>query len=206
MKISYAITVCNEFVEIQQLINHLLTNKRHRDEIIILFDSNNGSLKVEEFLRSKSVNGEFNWFPYPFNGHFAEMKNFLTSMCKGDYIFQIDADEIPNPILIKNLPEILEGNEVDIVLTPRINTVKGITQKHINKWGWRVNENNWINFPDYQWRIYKNNSKIKWINKVHEKLIGYKTISHLPTEKEWCLIHEKSIERQEKQNKFYSEI
>ena len=180
MKISYAITVCNEFVEIQQLINQLLTNKRHRDEIIILFDSNNGSLKVEEFLRAKSVNGEFNWFPYPFNGHFAEMKNFLTSMCKGDYIFQIDADEIPNPILIKNLPEILEGNEVDIVLTPRINTVKGITQKHINKWGWRVNENNWINFPDYQWRIYKNNSKIKWINKVHEKLIGYKTISHLP--------------------------
>lgn len=206
MKISYAITVCNEFVEIQQLINHLLTNKRHRDEIIILFDSNNGSLKVEEFLRAKSVNGEFNWFPYPFNGHFAEMKNFLTSMCKGDYIFQIDADEIPNPILIKNLPEILEGNEVDIVLTPRINTVKGITQKHINKWGWRVNENNWINFPDYQWRVYKNNSKIKWINKVHEKLIGYKTISHLPQSQEWCLIHDKTIEKQEKQNNFYDTL
>ena len=206
MKISYAITVCNEFVEIQQLINQLLTNKRHRDEIIILFDSNNGSLKVEEFLRAKSVNGEFNWFPYPFNGHFAEMKNFLTSMCKGDYIFQIDADEIPNPILIKNLPEILEGNEVDIVLTPRINTVKGITQKHINKWGWRVNENNWINFPDYQWRIYKNNSKIKWINKVHEKLIGYKTISHLPQSQEWCLIHDKTIEKQEKQNNFYDTL
>jgi GT2 family glycosyltransferase len=206
MKISYAITVCNEFVEIQQLINHLLTNKRHRDEIIILFDSNNGSLKVEEFLRAKSVNGEFNWFPYPFNGHFAEMKNFLTSMCKGDYIFQIDADEIPNPILIKNLPEILEGNEVDIVLTPRINTVKGITQKHINKWGWRINENNWINFPDYQWRIYKNNSKIKWINKVHEKLIGYKTISHLPQSQEWCLIHDKTIEKQEKQNNFYNTL
>jgi len=206
MKISYAITVCNEFVEIQQLINHLLTNKRHRDEIIILFDSNNGSLKVEEFLRAKSVNGKFNWFPYPFNGHFAEMKNFLTSMCKGDYIFQIDADEIPNPILIKNLPEILEGNEVDIVLTPRINTVKGITQKHINKWGWRINENNWINFPDYQWRIYKNNSKIKWINKVHEKLIGYKTISHLPQSQEWCLIHDKTIEKQEKQNNFYNTL
>ena len=206
MKISYAITVCNEFVEIQQLINHLLTNKRHRDEIIILFDSNNGSPKVEEFLRAKSVNGEFNWFPYPFNGHFAEMKNFLTSMCKGDYVFQIDADEIPNPILIKNLPEILEGNEVDIVLTPRINTVKGITQKHINKWGWRVNENNWINFPDYQWRVYKNNSKIKWINKVHEKLIGYKTISHLPQSQEWCLIHDKTIEKQEKQNNFYDTL
>ena len=80
------------------------------------------------------------------------------------------------------------------------------TQKHINKWGWRVNENNWINFPDYQWRVYKNNSKIKWINKVHEKLIGYKTISHLPQSQEWCLIHDKTIEKQEKQNNFYDTL
>ena len=62
MKISYAITVCNEFVEIQRLVNFLVKHKRWDDEIIILFDSNNGSPSIEQFLRAKSVNGEFNWY------------------------------------------------------------------------------------------------------------------------------------------------
>ena len=34
MKISYAITVCNEFVEIQRLIHFLRKNKRQQDEIV----------------------------------------------------------------------------------------------------------------------------------------------------------------------------
>ena len=42
MKISYAITVCNEFEEIQRLVNFLLKNKRPEDEIIVLYDINNG--------------------------------------------------------------------------------------------------------------------------------------------------------------------
>jgi len=206
MKISYAIPVCNEFVEIQRLITFLLENKRQEDEIIVLFDSNNGSKSVEDFLRSKSINGEFNWVPYKFDGHFANMKNKLTSLCNGDYIYQIDADEMVNEYVLRLLPQVLEQNDVDVLMVSRINTVKGITQEHINKWGWKVTNQGWVNFPDPQFRIYRNNGKIKWKNKVHEVLEGYKTISHLPTEEEWCLIHEKSIERQEKQNKFYSEI
>ena len=206
MKISYAIPVCNEFVEIQKLITFLLENKRQEDEIIVLFDSNNGSKSVEDFLRSKSINGEFNWVPYKFDGHFADMKNKLTSLCNGDYIYQIDADEMVNEYVLRLLPQVLEQNDVDVLMVSRINTVEGITQEHIDKWGWKVTNQGWINFPVPQFRVYRNDEKIKWKNKVHEVLEGYKTISHLPTEKEWCLIHEKSIERQEKQNKFYSEI
>jgi GT2 family glycosyltransferase len=206
MKISYAITVCNEFQEIQRLINFLVKNKRSEDEIVILFDSINGTSDVEEFLRAKSVNGEFNWVPYKFDGHFANMKNHLTSLCNGDYIYQIDADEMVNEYVLRLLPQVLEVNDVDAILVPRINLVKGITEEHINKWRWRKNQDNWINFPDYQWRIYKNNSKIKWKNKVHEVLEGHKSVSHLPRESEWCLLHEKTIERQEKQNAYYNTL
>ena len=206
MKISYAIPVCNEFIEIQRLITFLLENKRQEDEIIVLFDSNNGSKSVEDFLRSKSINGEFNWVSYKFDGHFANMKNKLTSLCNGDYIYQIDADEMVNEYVLRLLPQVLEQNDVDVLMVSRINTVKGITQEHINKWGWKVTDQGWINFPDPQFRVYRNDKKIKWKNKVHEILEGYKTISHLPTEEEWCLIHEKSIERQEKQNSFYSTL
>ena len=206
MKISYAITVCNEFVEIQRLVNFLVKNKRHQDEIVILYDESNGDIEVENYLRSHSVNGEFNWHKGKFNNHFADWKNKLTSLCSGDYIYQIDADEMVSTYVLNFLPEVLLYNNVDVIQVPRINTVEGLTQEHINKWGWKINNEGWVNFPDFQWRVYKNDGKIKWINKVHEVLTGYKSVSYLPTEEPWCLQHPKTIEKQEKQNQYYETI
>ena len=206
MKISYAITVCNEFVEIQKLIPFLLKHKRHEDEIVVLYDSKNGDNRVEEFLRAKSINAEFQWFKDEFDGHFADWKNKLNSFCGGDYIFQIDADEIPNEVLIENLPEILKGNDVDVILVPRVNTVEGLTDEHIQKWRWNVDEKGWVNWPDFQYRIYKNSDDINWKNKVHEVLEGFKSISHLPMEEDLALYHPKEIKRQEKQNEYYDTL
>ena len=207
MKISYAITVCNEFVEIQKLLPFLLENKRDEDEITILFDVQGGSDKVEEYLRTKSVNSEFNWVKSNFKGHFADWKNYLTTLCSGDYIFQIDADEIPDWYLIQYLPEILQSNpDNEVYLVPRINTVEGLTDEHIKKWGWNVNKNGWVNWPDYQWRIWRNKPEIKWVNKVHERLEGFKTYSTLPQEPEFSLKHPKDIKRQEKQNDYYDTL
>ena len=207
MKISYAITVCNELKEIKRLIGYLVEGKRREDEIVILFDSKNGTKEVEEALDALNIVDWYKLHKAPFNNHFADWKNLLTSLCTGDYIYQIDADELINEDLFEYLPSILEQNEeVDVYRVPRINTVKGLTQEHIQKWGWRVDEKGWVNFPDYQWRIYKNNGKIKWKNKVHEVLEGYKTLTALPTEEIYCLIHEKTIERQEKQNSYYNTL
>lgn len=207
MKISYAITVCNEFLEIQKLVTFLLQTKRQEDEIVILYDQGNGDKGIEEYLRSKSVNGAFNWHSGTFESHFSDWKNKLTSLCNGDYIFNIDADEMPTEDLINNLPHILEINpKVDIFLVPRINTVEGLTQEHVNQWRWNVNEKGWVNFPDYQWRVYKNAPNIKWKNKVHEVLEGFKTSTLLPAEEEYCLYHPKTIDRQEKQNNYYNTL
>ena len=206
MKISYAVTVCNEFVEIQKLIPFLLKHKRHEDEIVVLYDSKNGSKSVEDFLRAKSVNGEFSWHGGEFDGHFANWKNKLTDLCNGDWIFQIDADEIPNEILITNLSDILEANSMDVILVPRVNTVDGLTDSHIQKWGWKVDEKGWVNWPDPQWRLYKNSDNIRWINKVHEKLDGYQTMSNLPWDEGLALYHHKNIDKQEKQNEYYDTL
>jgi hypothetical protein len=204
MKISYAITVCNEFVEIQKLIPFLLKNKRPEDEIVILYDENNGDPEIEEYLKINSINGEFNWYKDKFENHFADWKNKLTGLCSGDYIYQIDADEMVNEYILRLLPQILQYNDVDVVLVPRINKVEGLTQQHIDQWRWLVDEKGRINFPDYQWRIYRNTPEIKWKNKVHEVLDGYKTLSRLPDDDEFCLLHYKTIERQEKQNNYYN--
>ena len=207
MKITYAITVCNEFIEIQRLLNFLLEHKRYEDEIIVLYDQVNGDEEIETFLRAKSINLDFMWYPGNFNNHFADWKNKLTSLCSGDYIFQIDADELPNEYLIQYLPKIIQHNpDNEVYLVPRINTVNGLTNEHIQKWGWEVNDKGWVNFPDYQWRLWKNKPEIKWKNKVHEVLEGYKTYSVLPAEPEFSLKHPKSIDRQERQNAYYSTL
>jgi len=206
MTISYAITVCNEFIEIQRLLTFLLKNKRAEDNIVVLFDSKNGSTEIESYLRNLSEHNNFAWHKAEFQGHFADWKNHLTSLCDGDYIFQIDADEMIDEYVCRLLPQILETNQVDVIRVPRINTVEGMNQDHMQQWGWAVNEHGWINFPDYQWRVYRNTTEIRWENKVHEVLTGYKTISHLPTDKEWCLWHPKTIERQIKQNNYYESL
>jgi hypothetical protein len=206
MKISYAITVCNELKEISKLLNFLHQYKRVEDEIVVLLDKPKASQELLDQL--------YYWYSKEiiilkeseFKGHFADWKNELTSLCKGDYIFQIDADEIPHKSFIENLPKILASSNIDVILTPRINTVEGLTQEHINKWSWNINKNNWINFPDYQWRIYRNTQDIKWINKVHERLDGFKTYASLPSIEEYCLYHHKDIKRQEKQNNYYNTL
>jgi hypothetical protein len=209
MKISYAITVCNEFVEIQRLITFLLKNKRPQDEIVVLVDmtKNEPTSELLGYLHRLSSNNYIHTSEQNFNNHFADWKNYLTSICRGDYIFQIDADEIPHEKLLEILPEILEENcDCEVFLVPRVNTVEGLTQDHINKWRWNVNEQGWVNWPDNQWRIWKNKPEIKWINKVHEKLDGYKVWTILPEMEEFALYHPKTIERQEKQNSYYDTL
>jgi hypothetical protein len=207
MKISYAITVCNELEEISRLLNFLHRYKRVDDEICVLLDKPKASQELLDELYYWSSNDIITLKESAFQGHFADWKNELTKMCSGDYIFQIDADEIPNEYLIESLPEILETNsQVEAYVVPRVNTVEGLTQEHIQKWGWHVNENGWVNWPDRQWRIYKNTTDIIWKNKVHEVLDGYKTMAQLPAYEDLSLYHPKTIERQVKQNDYYSSI
>ena len=201
MKISYAVTVCNEINEIQELIPHLLEFKRSQDEVVILYD-NNGTKEVFDYLQS--VEGiKLVWDN--FDGHFANWKNKLNLLCSGDYIFQLDADELVSHAFIDVLPELLEENsECDLFWVPRKNIVKGLTQAHIDKWGWNVNEEGLVNWPDPQSRIYRNSESIHWENKVHEKIVGIKTVAVLPAE--FNILHVKDIERQERQNDYYNTL
>jgi len=201
--ISIAITVCNEAKELEALLEHLEDRALSPDyEIVVQIDQDN---YTEDILRIVIGKGIKHWF-YPLNKDFASYKNELKKHCSGKFIFQIDADELIAPEMIGLLPKILESNpEVDLYYVPRINTVSGITPEHIQKWGWRY-ENERVNWPDYQTRIYRNTPEVKWRNAVHEVIEGYKQFTVLPAVDELALIHHKSIEKQEKQNNFYNTI
>ena len=184
-----------------------MLNIREEDEVVILFDKRNGTAEVWDYLVGLQRQDLVRAFPETFKGHFADWKNKLTSKCNGDYIFQIDADEVPNEALITNLPGILESNpDNEVYLVPRVNTVDGLTDEHITKWNWNVNESGWVNWPDYQFRLYKNSDDINWVNKVHERLEGFKTYAPLPQIESMALYHPKGIARQEKQNAYYDTL
>tara|TARA_R100001463_G_scaffold84278_1_gene138822 strand:- start:466 stop:1086 length:621 start_codon:yes stop_codon:yes gene_type:complete len=206
MKISYAIPVCNEHAELEKLLSFLHEHIDENDEIIVQCDKGNTTHEVDKVL-STWQGGPLRVIHFPLNGHFSNFKNNLKEHCTGDWIFQIDADELPTYFLINNLKELLKLNPTtELFLVPRVNTVEGLTQEHVNKWRWNVNEKGWVNWPDYQTRIIQNGPKIKWQNKVHEQIIGISTQGALPMEEEWALYHPKTIGKQEYQNNFYNTL
>ena len=207
MKLSYAITTHNEYEEINELLGVLVHHIDSEDEIVILDDYSDERTQ-QVFTSWTAQYQQVNWKieQRALNKDFASQKNYLTSMCSGDYIVNIDADEIPHDVFLNQIKQVIEINEVDLIWVPRVNTVDGITDEHIAKWGWNVNEKGWVNYPDYQARVYKNCDYISWIKPVHEHITGAKTYSHLPPHEELSFYHKKKIDKQEKQNEFYGRI
>jgi glycosyltransferase involved in cell wall biosynthesis len=207
VKVSFAITVKNEGEYVSDLLNQLVPYCDETGDEIVVVDDNSTDEYTLSILESHSSIGAISLYHHDLNMDFATHKNFLNSKCTGDYIFQIDADETLHPNLLKYLHDVLEYNaDIDLFMVPRVNVVNGLTDEDIQRWGWKLNEFGWVMFPDYQTRIYRARSEIKWEGKVHERITGHKTQTMLPAEEEWAIYHIKDIERQRKQNNFYQTI
>jgi 6-pyruvoyl-tetrahydropterin synthase len=202
VKISYAICVCNEDREVNSLINFLLKVKDEEDEINILLDSNKATPEVRDVL--KSYDDKIIVNEREFDGKFSDHRNYHATMCKGDYIFAIDADEMPQEALISNI-KTFEG---DIMYVPRINICPGYTADWITDYKFNLNEMGWVNWPDYQGRYYKNNGEIKWSNDLHEKLEGPNPdkVAMLEAKPLIALWHIKTVERQDRQRAYYESL
>ena len=162
MQLSYSILTHNETDSLLKLIQFLVKHKDEEDEIVILDDYSDDE-KTKEILDTMCSIHKITFEQRHLLKDYAGQKNHLTRMCKGKYIFNIDADELPNKWLMKNIKSILEANpSIDLYWVPRVNTVKGLTQEHIDKWRWQVNEKGWVNFPDFQGRIWRNRPNILW--------------------------------------------
>jgi glycosyltransferase involved in cell wall biosynthesis len=210
LELSYGITVHNEADELNRLLEILIHKTDKEDEIVICVDGEDE--KVQEVITSwvQQYGHEdiktIKVYQRKLDGDFATHKNSVIENCSGDYIFHIDADEYPHETLLSQIKQIIEMNEVDLIWTPRVNTVDGLTEEWIQKWGWRVSEKGWVNYPDYQSRVFRRSENIRWMNKVHERIDGAQTYAHLPPHEELSLYHPKTIDKQIKQNELYSTI
>ena len=207
MKISYGITVHNEADELNRLLEILIHKTDKEDEIVICVDGEDDGVRfvLDSWCQQYGHNKLIKVYQRKLNGDFAAQKNSVIENSSGDYIFHIDADEYPHETLLQQLKQILEMNDVDLVWIPRVNTIEGMTQEHIQKWNWRLTQKGWVNYPDYQARVFRKNDTIRWRRPLHEVITGCKTYAHLPPQEELSLYHPKTIEKQEHQNMFYME-
>ena len=208
MKISYGVTVHNEADEIKKLLGILLSTVSDDDEVVVCVDGDDDAVRFQLDTFSKKFSDNYKnmkIYQRKLDGDFSAQKNSVIENSTGDYIFHIDADEYPNEILLQQLKDIIELNDgVDLIWIPRVNTIESMEQKHIDRWGWNVSDKGWVNYPDYQARVFRRDESIRWTRPLHEYITGCKTYSHLPPHEELSLYHPKTIEKQEKQNIFYN--
>ena len=183
----------------------LIHKTDEEDEIVICVDGDDDGVRfvldswTQQYAHVKMIKV----YQRKLDKDYASHKNSVIENSSGDYIFHIDADEYPHEILLSQLKDILQINEVDLIWIPRVNTVDGFTQEDVQRWGWRVSEQGWINYPDYQARVFKNKKEIRWTRPLHEYITGCKTYSHLQPQEELSLYHPKTKQKQEQLNKFY---
>lgn len=162
MPISFAITANDEDKELDRLLSILEKCVILNDEIVVLLDSST-TAEVKEII-DKHKDSITNYSFHSLNNDFATHKNFLNRLCTNDYIFQIDADEIPTYELIETLRIIVDNRKnknLDAIRIPRVNIVNNITDEYLQQQHWTIDETGVINYPDYQTRFYKNDPSIR---------------------------------------------
>jgi glycosyltransferase involved in cell wall biosynthesis len=205
--ISFGLTTHNEGHYIQQLLDQLIPHCEKTGDEIVVVDDNSTDAFTSQILYEYSNEDKIRLYYHALDNDFAGHKNYVNSLCEGDYIFQIDADEKLHTNLLTYLHDIVYNNtNVDLFLIPRVNVVTGLTDDDIQRWGWVLNDKGWVVWPDYQTRLYRNSDYIRWEGNVHERIVGYKTHAPLPAEEEWALYHIKDIKRQREQNDYYATI
>jgi glycosyltransferase involved in cell wall biosynthesis len=206
--ISYLVTTKNTGFELQFLLERLYKYGQN-NECIILDDHSDDPVTLQ-VLNNVSNNSFFKVHKHKLDRNYSEHKNYGKSQCQGEYIFQIDDDELPSEILLESLKELIELNStVELFWIPRINDFKGVNPQNAAQWGWKLTpyeDRLIVNWPDPQGRLFKNTPHIEWKRRLHEKVEGSKTHVHLPYEYEFALLHNKTIEKQVETNIKYNKM
>lgn len=211
MKLSYLVTCHNEGIQLLRLLSLLNIHRQPHDEIVVIDDYSDDEYTKQVLAQYKDKEG-IRVLQHHLDNNYGAHKNWGTEQCTGEWIFQIDSDELPSETLAVNVHEIIEANpNVELIYVPRINDYHGVTHQIASQWGWRLTPSPKaegrpiINWPDYQGRIYKKDpSRIRWDRKLHEKIEGHKEYSFLPADEDLALYHQKTIQKQIQTNLRYN--
>ena len=203
MFLSYLVTCHNETSSLDKLLSKLVQNKKDNHEIVLLDDysDNPESLEIIQKYKEKT-----SFHQHKLDRNYGAHKNYGIEQCAGTWIFQLDGDEYPTDLLLENIDVVLESNaDNEVLWLPRLNYFVGVTELDVKTWGWNY-QDGMINFPDYQSRVYRNLSHIRYQRRLHEKVEGFKTYTFVPPQKDYAIVHEKTIEKQRQTNLNYNKM
>jgi glycosyltransferase involved in cell wall biosynthesis len=210
-KVSYLVTCSTETDTLERLLTRIVSILGD-DQLLILQDESSKSEDTDEIIKIYFDDHRVGLYAHPLNKDYGGHKNYGIEKCKGDWIFQIDGDEMPPESLLgENLHALIDSNpSIEAYAMPRINAWHGLTPEHAKQWGWGLDMSPTYGrlraaWPDYQWRLFKNAPHIRFQKRLHERIEGFKSYAGLPTEEEWALYHDKTIETQVKTNLRYNE-
>ena len=136
MSLTYLVTTHNETTILDLLLNNLIKYKTKDQEIVVLDDysTNEETLKLfEKYKKDITIH------QHALDLNYGAHKNYGKNLCKTDWIFQIDGDEVANAYLLRNLDEILDRNKnSDLIWVPRLNYFMGLTEEIAKNWRWRI--------------------------------------------------------------------
>jgi len=163
--ISYLVTCKNTGLSLQFLLERLYKYNQNC-ECIILDDYSDDSNTLQ-VLNNISNNNFFKIYKHKLDRNYSEHKNYGKTFCQGEYIFQIDDDEMPAETLLESLIELIDLNkDVELFWIPRINDFKGVTDIEAKKWGWRLTkipeliQEKIIDDQSYEYEFLKKNGYI----------------------------------------------
>jgi len=141
-KISFLVTCKNEGMALEKLLERLKRHcTTHPECNTVVLDDFSTDEYTKNVLNSYKNLDNFIIRQHKLTGDFSEHKNYGNSLCTGEYIFAIDADEIPSDFLLDNLNAILNSNsEVELYCLPRVNILLGLNERELLRWGWNLSK------------------------------------------------------------------
>lgn len=128
------------------------------DEVVV-FDcfSNDGTQTLARTLGALVIENPF--------VNFAQQRNTALAMVTSDWIFFVDADEVAEPELAQEIPEVIKNDEIDVWWVPRHNYIFGKLTRGAGY------------YPDYQLRLLRKDSGFYEREAseifVHQSKVGY---------------------------------
>lgn len=206
IRLSIGILVHDEAEELDRLLSAIGAYTAPWLEVVIVEDTATPEVRaVLETHRSSVVHAVHS---RKLDKNFADQRNFLKGKCRGRYILMLDADELPPGHVMANMARLLDfmdANALEVVALPRINLLTGGDLNSLPP-RYPVDERGWVGFPEYQNRLFRNDPALRWVNRVHERLIGYKRRMLLPAEEAYALLHRKDFDDFVRSNSYYDRI
>lgn len=128
------------------------------DELVIVWDctTTTQAPEIKTQITTKQISR-------PLRKDFSAQRNLMLSLCEGDWIIYLDADELMSKQSWASLRNIISSTDIDAVYLPRKTFYPD--KKHC-----RMGYGLW---PDLQLRLFRNSPKLSFERPIHEKLTGF---------------------------------